>query len=184
MLAIILAMDDVTERDKLEELYSTYHKELLYVAYQVLHDYHDAEDVIQNAFIKISRHLNKIGEIRCKKTRAYLVIIVRNLSIDRYNQKKKVVPTDFALESEDIVDKNVSLDDYVLNLERGKELAEALAKLKSNYADVLTLRYYYEYNNAEIGEMINLSNENVSVRICRAKAALKKILSEGGAANE
>jgi RNA polymerase sigma-70 factor (ECF subfamily) len=72
----------------------------------------------------------------------------------------------------------------VLNLERGKELAEALSKINSGYADVLTLKYFYELNNEEIGELINLSSENVSVKLTRAKIALKKIISEGGIRNE
>lgn len=183
MLTLLLMIEDEVKRDKLEELYLTYHKELFYVAYQILHDYHDAEDIIQSAFIKISKHLDKIGDIRCKKTRAYMVIIVRNLSFDRYNEKKRTVPTDFAEDKEEIIDSKVSLEDHVLNLERGKEMAEALGNLNAAYADILTLKYYYEYNNAEIGDLINMSADNVSVKLHRAKAALKKILSEGGVEN-
>lgn len=185
MLAVLLMIRDEDERNKLEELYYTYNKELFYVAYQILRDYHDAQDVLQNAFIKVYKHLHKIGDIRCKKTRAYLVIIVRNLSFDRYNEKRKVVPTDFEAAGEDIQDLNtVSLDDYILHLELGRELAGYLAKLNSNYADVLTLKYYYGYNNAEIGEMFSMTTENVSLRLCRAKAALKRLLTEGGVAHE
>jgi RNA polymerase sigma-70 factor (ECF subfamily) len=177
-------MEDGEDKDKLEQLYLTYRKELYYVAYQILKDYHDAEDVLQSAFIKLSKHLEKVGVIKCKKTRSYLVIIVRNLSIDRYNEKKRALPTDFTDESEDIPDNNSSLEDYMLHLELGKVLAEALSKLHSGYADILTLRYYYEYSNVEIAELINMSADNVSVKLNRAKAALKKILSEGGGLNE
>lgn len=179
MLAILLMMEEGKDRDKLEELYAAYNKELFYVAYGILHNYHDAEDVIQNAFIRISKNMNKIGEINCNKTRAYLVIIVRNLSYDRYNEKKRVIPMDFDTIIEDYMNLNSSLDDHVLHLEKGKELAAALAKLGSNYADVLTLRYYYDYDNEEIGELINLSKENVSIRLSRARAALRKLLTEG-----
>jgi RNA polymerase sigma-70 factor (ECF subfamily) len=177
-------MEDGERKDKLEQLYLTYRKELYYVAYRILNDYHDAEDVIQSAFVKLSKHLEKIGEIKCKKTRAYLVIIVRNLSIDRYNEKKRILPTDFSDENGDIPDEDSSLEDYVLHLELGRELAETLARLHTGYADILTLRYYYEYSNAEIAELINLSVDNVSLKLHRAKAALKKILSEGGGMDE
>jgi len=180
MFAFLLMIEDEKKRDKLEVLYITYRKELYYVAYRILQDHHDAEDVIQNAFLKISKYLEKIGEIRCKKTRGYLVIIVRNLSYDRYNEKKKAVPVDFLDETADEVESDVSLEDHVLNLERGKELAYALARIKSGYADVLTLKYYYEYSISEIADLINLSNDIVSVRLTRAKAALRKILSEEG----
>ncbi|MDF2539215.1 MAG: polymerase sigma factor [Herbinix sp.] len=180
MLAVLLMIEDDKDRDKLEELYKTYRKELYYVAYQILHDYHDAEDVLQTAFIKISKHLDKIGEIRCKKTRGYLVIIVRNLSYDRFNEKKKAIPIDFTDEMAEEADNETSLEDYVLNLERGRELAEALSKINSGYADLLTLKYYYDYSTSDIADMVNLSYDVVSVRLTRARAALKRILSKGG----
>ncbi|MBH1940176.1 sigma-70 family RNA polymerase sigma factor [Mobilitalea sibirica] len=183
MLSFILTIEDVKKRDKMEDLYITYRKELFYISYQILHSYHDAEDVIQNAFIKIYKHLDKIGEIKCKKTRAYLVIVVRNLSFDRYNEKKRIMPTEFT-DGLEIDDTSLSLDEHVLNLERGKELAEALSKINSGYADILSLRYYYEMSLTEIGDLLNLSTDNVCVKIHRAKAALKKILSEGGVTNE
>lgn len=181
MFTFLLMIEDEQERNKLEELYLTYRKELFYTAYQILHDYHDAEDVIQSAFIKIYKYLDKISEINCKKTRGYLVIIVRNLSYDRYKEKKRTLPVDFldetAVETE-ISDS--SLEEYILNLEAGKELAEALTKLKTRDADIMTLKYYYEYSLTEIADLMNLSNDMVSVRITRAKKALKKILSERG----
>lgn len=184
MLAFLLMIEDEGKRDKLEKLYITYRKELFYVAYRILNDYQEAEDILQSAFIKIAKYLDKISEIECKKTRAYLVIIVRNLSFDCYNQRKKTVPSDFLDKIDEEIGNNESLEDYVLNLERGKELAEALAKINSGYADILTLKYYYEYSTTEIAELINLSNNIVSVKLNRAKAALKRILSEGGGRNE
>jgi len=180
MIAFLLMIEDEGKRDKLEDLYITYRRELFYVAYNILHDYQDAEDAIQNAFLRISKYLDKIGEIRCKKTRGYLVIIVRNLSFDRFNEKKKAVPVDFLDETAEEIDSEVSIENHVLNLERGKELAEALSKLNSNYADLLTLKYYYEYSTPEIADLLNLSYEVVSVRLTRSKVALRKILSEGG----
>lgn len=184
MLTFILAIEDIGKRDKMEELYITYRKELFYVSYQILHNYQDAEDIVQNAFIKIFCHLDKIGEIKCKKTRAYLVIIVRNLSFDRYNEKRRTMPIDFAEETMEEADTQVSLEDYVLNLERGDELARALSKVNSVYSDILTLRYYYEYSIGEICDLLNITEDNVSVRLHRAKAALKKILSKGGVKDE
>ena len=184
MFTLLLMNENQEKQNKLEELYITYHKELYYVAYRILHDYQDAEDIIQNAFVKISKYLEKIGEIKCKKTRAYLVIIVRNLSFDRYNERKRITPVDFLEETEEEIDGKQSLEDYVLNLERGQELAAALSKINPGYADILALKYYYEYSIPEIAELINTSYNFVSVKLNRAKAALKKILSEGGDKNE
>lgn len=175
-----LKRDEKEDRDKLEELYRVYARDLYYIAYGVLKDHYDAEDALQTAFIKISRNLDKISEVNCKKTRGYLVIVVRNLSFDRYNEKKRAVPMDYtdAIEFEQEAD--FTLEKHVLRLEEGKEIAEALAKINPTYADILTLKYYYDYSNTEIGELLNLSNEVVSLRLNRSKAALRKILEKKG----
>lgn len=82
MLTFLLAFEEERIRSKLEEIYLCYHKELFILAYEILKDYQEAEDVIHNAIIKLSNNLEKISDIKCKKTRSYLIIIVRNLSYD------------------------------------------------------------------------------------------------------
>lgn len=182
MLTVLLMMTDERDRDKLEELYLTYCKEMLYVANLILKNHHDAEDVVQASFIKMSKHLDKIGEIKCKKTRAYVVIIVRNLALDRYRQKKRAIPTDFSdeLYADSLQDDGMSLEQHVLNLENSKEIMIQLMQLNQDYSDILALRYFHEYSNPEIADLLGITVENVSVRLYRAKAALKKLLSEGG----
>ena len=71
--------------NKLEQLYFLYHKEMFYVAYAILKDYHEAEDVVQTTILKLSSRLEKIKTVKCDRTRAFVVIIVRNLSINIYN---------------------------------------------------------------------------------------------------
>lgn len=48
-------------------------------AYSILKDHHDSEDMVQEAILKLSVNLHKILDIKCKKTRSFLDIIVRNL---------------------------------------------------------------------------------------------------------
>lgn len=180
MFMLSFNKDEKRDREKLEQLYQNYSRELYGVAYNILKNHHDAEDVIQTAFIKISKNLDKIIDVNCKKARGYLVIVVRNLSFDRYNEKKRAVPTDFSDALEFEQEGDFSLEKHVLRLEEGKELAEALGKINPTYADILTLKYYYDYSNTEIGELLNLSNEVVSLRLNRSKAALRKILERKG----
>ena len=65
--------------NKLEQLYFLYHKEMFYIAYTILKDYHEAEDVVQTTILKLSPRLERIKNVNCTKTRAFLIIIVRNL---------------------------------------------------------------------------------------------------------
>ncbi|KAB3535525.1 sigma-70 family RNA polymerase sigma factor [Alkaliphilus pronyensis] len=84
MLIFLAVIDDVVKRDKLEEMYVLYKKDLIYTAYKILGDYHEAEDVVQTAILKVSEHLDKLQDINCNKTRSFIVVIVRNLVINIY----------------------------------------------------------------------------------------------------
>lgn len=180
MVAFLMVIEDESIRNKLEELYVLYHKEMFYVAKSILNDYHEAEDAVQDTILKISSQLEKISEVKCNKTRAYLVIIVRNISINIYRQKKNrsSISIDDIIETIPDADTNTEL--HMISLEKAEDIAKVLAKLDSSYADILALKYFYEYSNTEIAELIHLTEGNVRVKLHRARKALKKLLLEEG----
>ena len=53
MLLFLMAIEDVESRNLLEKIYRTYHKEMYYIAYNILNSSHDAADVVQTAIIKL-----------------------------------------------------------------------------------------------------------------------------------
>ena len=136
--------------------------------------------MVQNAIFKLSNNLEKIIEIKCKKTRSYLVIIVRNLSIDAYNHKKRTAYIPFDEIARNGMADNLNLDEHVLRIEESKEIAKHLADLHQPYADILTLRYYHQLSILEIANALEITENNVSVRINRAKKVLKSILEKVG----
>ncbi len=180
MLTFLLAFEEERIRSKLEEIYLCYHKELFILAYEILKDYQEAEDVIHNAIIKLSNNLEKISDIKCKKTRSYLIIIVRNLSYDAYNNKKRITSIPFDEINQLPIKDEINLDEHMLKIEKTKEIAEKLNMVHPPYADIITLRYYNELSISEISKLLNITENNASVRINRAIKALKRIIGEGG----
>ena len=59
-----------------------------------------------------------------------------------------------------------------------KMLAEKLAQLFPEYADVLTLKYYFEFKDKEIAEILKISRANVRVRLRRAKTHLRSLMRD------
>ena len=72
------------------------------------------------------------------------------------------------------------LDDDVIKVEDSKEMANYLNELHKSYADIIMLKFYYELSIKEIAKILNITENNVSVRINRALKALKYILEERG----
>lgn len=161
-----------SEEDKFYYLYTKYQKLFYKVAYDILHNHQDTEDAIQISLEIIYRYFYKIKDEIEKKSVGYMLMIIRNESIDLYNARKKVL----------IADENVLNKEYTLYQEdqrtfvRESGLKEAIIKLDEKYRDVLILKYVYGYSIKEIAEMLSITETNVSTRLERGRKQLKKIM--------
>lgn len=176
----LLNVYDAETRLRLETLYHGYKKLLYAIAMSILKDHHEAQDIVQETMIKVSENMDKIDFISSPKTKAYLCMIVRNLAINRYNRSKKLMlyNAEEVMETstyEAIVQEELFVEHY------NKEAFEQYLKfIPSNYAEIITLRYYFELEIPEISDLLGITANNVSVRLSRALKNLKEIVSEGG----
>lgn len=82
MLSLYLAaLESDGDKKQFRELYRRYHRVMERTALAVLHDPHDAEEAVQEAFLRVIENFSKIYEIPCKDLGGWLVIIVRNEAI-------------------------------------------------------------------------------------------------------
>lgn len=180
MITFLMTIEDEKTRSKLEKIYLEYHRDMYVTAYSILKNYHDAQDMVHEAVLKLSGNLHKILDIKCKKTRSFLVIVVRNLSLNAYNKRKGVV----LLEHDDVKrlpnNDEFFIEENFIRMDSNAEIAKLLAQIHPPYADIITLRFYYELEIYEIARLLDTTENNVSVRIKRALTALKKILEEVG----
>jgi len=87
MLLFLMFVEDAESRDLLEKIYCAYHKEMYYIANNILNNSHDAADVVQTSIIKLIPYIEKINDIKCNKTKYLIVTIVKNTAIDLYRKK-------------------------------------------------------------------------------------------------
>lgn len=173
MLVFLMSIEDEQTRTKIEEIYRHYRKLLYFTAYNVLKDYHEAEDVVQSAIVKICDHLDKIQDIQCNKTKGFLVIIVRNLAINIYNQKKRRADIDMEkLDDPTKDDSDWNPEQYMIKIENAEWVAQKLAQINPEYADALVLRYTYQFSIDEMALLMNATESSVRVKLHRARKAL------------
>lgn len=65
-------------KEKLQTLYQIYEKPMYHIAYAILHHPQQAEDAVSEAFCRVIRHLDKIGEPEHPKTKQYMIKIIRS----------------------------------------------------------------------------------------------------------
>lgn len=177
MLSLYLSLlDSAEDRSKFEALYNLHKRTMLYKAQEILKDEHWAEDAVHEAFLRVIKNFTKVGEIDCPRTRAFLVIIVRNVSFTMLEKSRRDVLFDDAV---DFTEDSTSVEMEVLDRIECEAIIAALEKLPVQYRDILYLQCVEEYKLTEIAALLDLNLEAVKKRVQRGKKKLIDLLNAG-----
>lgn len=176
LITIFSAMIDSPEdENKFKILYKMYRSMMYNQAYQILNDKQLAEDAVQNAFIMLTKNLQKILDVNCNKTRNFLIIIVRNESLKIYNIRKGYDEDSL---NELIIPDYCDVQTAVESKDEQERIFRIIKGMSRSYSDILMLKYRYQLDDKEIAETLGITIENVRVRMHRAKKQLKALLTE------
>lgn len=168
MLIFLQTIEDPARRSKLERVYEAYRDLMFYVARELLGSDQDAEDAVHDAFLKLSKNLDKISDPVCPKTQAYVVLTVESVSIDLLRRRKRR-PT--AALSEDEPGLTV---DYA----GGNALAQCILKLPPLDREIILLRFWQGYSPRETARILKISEAAARKREQRAKERLEILCRE------
>jgi len=177
-----LLIDNEANRQFVEQLYDQYKNLLFMCANEILQDKQLSEDAIQETFIRVLDNIHKIGDLHCPRTRNFLVTICRNVSINMYNQKKRVNSADIeTLDMEEDFEHTAhSPLEIVVSNDTVVHIKDAIKKLKPLYRDVLLLKPAHGRSNDEICKMLQIAPETLKKRLARGRKMLVQILREEG----
>ena len=164
---------------QMEELYRQYRSPMFRVALAVLRDEDLAEDVVQQAFLKIFQNFEKIDWDDCNKTKSFIVILVRNTAIDFYRRRKKEKVISFEDLERPLPDWNAPVDEQIISSLEGQEAARLLGELEEKTRSLLILRYYHGYRNKEIAQLLGMTQAQVALGLHRGRERLRKKLERG-----
>lgn len=177
LLLYMSLIDDPEEQRKFEELYNSYKQMMYYSAYRVLNNVDDAEDAVHQAFLRVINHMDDIDENDKHRTKSYLSIITQNIAIDIYRRKKRDWARNVSFEEKELFIEDPKGQDFEdIKEPTGNKLADAIAKLPPKYAEVIRLTYVHGYSSEKVGELLNISSDNVRQRLVRARKKLAEML--------
>lgn len=142
MLAYLSMIESESDKSLFEQLYVRYKGLMYHIAYRILKNREDSEDAVHQAFVSIAKNIKKITEVECPKTYGYIVTIIERKSIDSLRANKNIISIDFQ-EFEPGIE--------ILPPEEDG-LADAIAKLRPRYREVILLYYAYGYKTSEIAD--------------------------------
>jgi len=181
MLMLFLSFRTENEKEKFEFVYDRYKRLMLKKSFDILHDYELAQDAVSEAFIRVYKNLQKLDDLESGRTVSYLLIITRNISLTILSKQKKTAAADLDLvETADTFD----LESSVVENCAANELIDVVNKLKEELKAPFLLKYAYDMSHGEIAKVLKISENNVAVRVHRAKAKLSEMLTKGGVGYE
>lgn len=168
MMIYMSMIDSAEDRSKFERVYLKYKDLMFCAANRILHNTHDAEDAVHQAFLSILKHLDKIITVDSQKTRVFVVVIVERKAIDLLRSRNRMAET-------------VLLEEITATpAAEPLGLVEAIEQLPEHYRNALTLKYVMGLSNSEMAKLLGITSSGISKLLFRAKAALKDILRKDG----
>jgi RNA polymerase sigma-70 factor (ECF subfamily) len=155
-----------------------YNQRLYRVARAILRDDTEAEDVMQDAYVRAYQHL---GQFEGRSSFAtWLTRIAVHEAFARIRRRHRFTGLEAFIESqgEDMTFASdiPSPEHEAATAQAGIMLEAAILALPENYRTVLMLRDIEELSTAEVAEALELTEENVKVRLHRARAMLRREL--------
>jgi RNA polymerase sigma-70 factor (ECF subfamily) len=157
-------------------LVNRYERYAFTLALRMVKNREDAHEVAQDAFLRVFRYLPDFrGEA---KFSTWLYKIVYSTAL---NFLRKKVPDIQSLDDENrpikLADSGAPDAAYAMEqVDRNTALQQAIARLSSDDAAIITLFYLYEHSLDEICEITNLTMTNAKTKLCRARQRLKGIV--------
>lgn len=137
-----------------------------------LSDREKALDLVQDTFTRVWQYVQNGNEIKNMKT--FLYTTARNLIIDEYRKKKS-----FSLDSlmEQGLDPEIEIEEALYTAFDVERVLNCVQQLPENYSSIIVMRYVNDLSVKEIAEIMNETENVVSVRIHRGINKLRTLVT-------
>ncbi len=170
--------DDTLQHDQeaaVAALVGEYASTLYRVAYSVLRNAADAEDAVQEAFLRVLRHRDTLGEVR--DPRVWLIRIVWNVVLDRKRRAKTRPETDDVAELARVLPANgLSAEDRAAAAQHHAQVLACVEQLPGKEREVLMLSAFEELTSVEIAAVLDITESSVRSRLFRARNLMAELL--------
>lgn len=160
-------------------LYETYHARAFRLAFLLLQDARDAEEVVQDAFVYVFRNIRRYDAQRGSFWAWLRVTVVSRCRNKRRRKRLPQISLErLAAVGRSLPDAQRAHDPEWVTESRGarREVREALARVSPGAREALILRYYEELPYAEIAQILGCSAEAARARVAHGKVQLRHLL--------
>src|SRR6185437_6978283 len=165
------------DQEAFSSLVEKYKDPVFNVAYRMLGNPTEAEDVAQEAFVRAYTQLHTYKDTHRFST--WLLSIASHLAIDQLRRRRFLaLPLEDVPFLEWIVDAGISPEQSALHAEQQDEIQIYLQRLPAKYRAVIVLRYWYDFSYEEIANALKLTQPLVKARLHRARELLARYMQQ------
>jgi RNA polymerase sigma-70 factor (ECF subfamily) len=180
--ALVLAGKRDRAREQFGELVALQQRRAVRIAYSYLRDAHDADEAVQDAFVKVVAHIGSYREEY--PFEVWFTRILVNGCLDMRKARARRLrwalpisgPADLPSPLEPAA-RQQSPEDRLVASERGRQIAAAIELLPDRQRTVFTLCHVSEHSTSDVSQALGLSEATVRVHLFRAVRKLRKLLA-------
>lgn len=174
-LEALIARTALRDKKAFSDLYRRTNAKLFGVCFRILNDRSEAEDVLQEIYIKIWHKADQFATGRASVV-AWMATIARNQAIDRYRARGK--PTDDLGDHHDIQDDMPNPEQAVDQLQQKREIDFCLENLNQAHASAVRHTYLSGWSYQEAADKLDVPINTVKTWIRRSLMQLKECLQK------
>ena len=180
--ALVVAGEHAAARDRFSGLVALQQRRAARIAYHYLRDAHDADEAVQDAFVKVFTHI--VGYREELPFEVWFTRILVNGCLDlrksRARRLRWILPTVTGVDTapREPVAPQAGPEDQLLASERGRQIAAAVAQLPLRQRTVFTLCQIGGQSAGEVSQTLGLSESTVRVHLFRAIRRLRDFLEQ------
>jgi RNA polymerase sigma-70 factor (ECF subfamily) len=171
-----------------EKLAKTQHRRVYGICYRFTNSQSEAEDLTQEAFLKMFRNLGSFDPAKGGFT-TWLTTLTRNLLVDNYRRTRMERASDSLDETYDgeedgptkgdkLADGGKSQEERYAGLELRAQIQHALAQVSPDLREAVILRDLEDMDYKDIAEVLGVPQGTVKSRISRGRAELARLLKD------
>ncbi|AVX02831.1 sigma-70 family RNA polymerase sigma factor [Maritalea myrionectae] len=172
-LEYLIGRTALGDKSAFSELYSLMAPKLFGVCFRILREKQEAEDVLQDAFVKIWQKSDQYAMGRATPV-AWLSTIVRNQAIDRVRSRGK--PTEQIDDHFDLPDAEPSPEQQTISGQVAKQIDLCLEQLKQDHAQCVRRTYLSGWSYQQAADELKVPINTVKTWIRRSLLSLKECL--------
>ena len=187
MLALYLAyLDDENDKELFAHIYNSYRKQMVQTAFLIVNNNHDAEDVVEEVFLRIAqKYFDVVRSIKDETDlRNYLLKAAKNTAISKSKSKKKENTSLDTVIEYNMTDNEELSDDtfveFICNKIDRDRIVATIENLSEKYRDVLYYHFVAELTVPQTAKLLDQTTSTTKKQLVRGKKMLLSILKTEG----